>query len=104
MYNKKESVFPKTKEGGAFYHLLISTLKPRNKSDRTSFRRMAVWLEDKILKGNFQDTAYKAAIILASEARLPTSKNPAAVFTSAFKEEFGYEPESNQKLISNEQI
>jgi len=60
---------------------------------------MAVWLEEQIIKGVFQETAYKEAIILASEARLPTSKNPYAVFTSAFKEEFGYEPESSKEIF-----
>jgi hypothetical protein len=86
---------PTTVEGSAFYQSLITTIYPKNQSDRTCFRRIACFLERQIAAGVLNDRIYHSVLNLASEAKLPGSKNPAAVFTAAFKREFNYEPASN---------
>ncbi len=89
MINK---LIPSTAAGSAFHQTLIDVIPPKNQSDRTCFRRIACFLEIQIKHGLYDESIYHSVLNLAAEAKLPGSRNPAAVFTAVFKKEFDYEP------------
>jgi hypothetical protein len=66
-------------------------LKPKDQSDRTSFRRIAKWVIGKCEDGSFDEfSIFKRVVDFALEATSPNCKNPAAVFTAILKKELGY--------------
>lgn len=74
----------------ALHQQLINLIPPRNQSDRTSFRNIANWCQGKIESGDYDEDFPQVLIDFAVEAAQPTSRNPAAVFTSILKKELGY--------------
>ena len=75
-----------------FNELLTQIIKPRNQSDRTSFRNIGNWLMVKIQTGVFNEQIIPRVLEYASEAVKGRSRNPAAVFISILKKELGYQP------------
>jgi len=74
-----------------FERALKIAIKPRNQSDRTSFRNIANWLRDECKAGRLDtNSIFRRVIDFAIEASGPGSKNPAAVFTTILKKELGY--------------
>jgi len=74
-----------------FERALKIAIKPRNQSDRTSFRNIANWLRDECKAGRLDtNSIYRRVLDFALEASGPGSKNPAAVFMSILKKELGY--------------
>ena len=71
---------------------LNGIIRPRNQSDRTSFRNICNWLTDEIQAGKFTDDVLKQVLGYAREAGKGRSRNPPAVFTSILKRELGYKP------------
>ena len=74
----------------AFHQSLIRTIGLKNQSDRTSFRNIANWLQSQVEAGEFDEDIFHVVLNYAVEAAQPTSRNPAAVFTSILKKELGY--------------
>ena len=70
---------------------LKSIIRPRDISDRTSFRRIGNWISMGIRDGDFGNEMFETVLKYAKEAAGPKSRNPAAVFTSIIKKELGYE-------------
>ena len=73
----------------AFHQSLIKTIRPKNRSDKTSFRNIANWLENMVEAGEFDEKIFRVVLDYAAEAALPASRNPAAVFTAILKKELG---------------
>jgi len=74
-----------------FERALKIAIKPRNQSDRTSFRNITNWLRDECKAGRLDtDSIFRRVLDFAIEASGPGSKNPAAVFTTILKKELGY--------------
>ncbi len=75
----------------AFDKALKILIRPRNQSDRTSFRKISRWLVESCQVGRFDENIiFRRVIDFALEASGPESRNPAAVFTSILKKELGY--------------
>ncbi len=74
-----------------FERALRIIIRPRNVSDRTSFRNITQWLTKKCKDGKFNENAiFRRVIDFALEASGPKSRNPAAVFIAILKKELGY--------------
>lgn len=74
-----------------FERALKEVIKPRNVSDRTSFRNITRWLENNCKSGKFDmNSIFRRVIDFALEASGPESRNPAAVFITILKKELGY--------------
>ncbi len=69
---------------------LRKIIRPRNQSDRTSFRRIGNWLVRGISDKKFGSEIFEIVLGYAVEAAGPESRNPAAVFMSILKRELGY--------------
>ena len=69
---------------------LRKIIRPRNQSDRTSFRRISNWLGREIDDKRFTVEIFEIVLGYAVEAAGPESRNPAAVFMSILKRELGY--------------
>jgi len=76
----------------AFYETLVQTLRPRSVSDRTCFRRVALWLGDQVKAGRFDDDMYARVLLYAREATTGYARNPHAVFMSTLRKELDYDP------------
>jgi uncharacterized protein YdaU (DUF1376 family) len=76
----------------SFNESLMQIIKPRNQSDRTSFRNIGNWLMVKIHAGVFNEQIILRVLEYAAEAVKGRSRNPAAVFISILKKELGYKP------------
>jgi len=75
----------------AFGRALRLVIKPRNQSDRTSFRKIEKWLVKGCKSGRFDENSiFRRVLDFALEASGPESRNPAAVFTFILKKELGY--------------
>ena len=75
----------------AFERALRIVIPPRDQSDRTSFRRLTNWLYDGCASGVFDEhVIFRRVLDFALEASGPSSRNPAAVFTTIIKKELGY--------------
>jgi len=86
--NAAETVEEKTL---VFERALKIVIKPRNQSDRTSFRNIANWLRDGCKAGSLDtNSIFRRVLDFAIEASGPGSKNPAAVFMTILKKELGY--------------
>lgn len=70
---------------------LKSIIRPRDISDRTSFRRIGNWISMGVRDERFGKEMFEQVLLCAKEAAGPRSRNPAAVFTSIIKKELGYE-------------
>jgi len=70
-----------------FNEALQGIIRPRNQSDRTSFRNISNWLIVKIQAGEFNEEILPRVLEYAAEAVKGKSRNPAAVFTSLLKKE-----------------
>jgi len=75
-----------------FNQSLQQIIRPRNQSDRTSFRNIGNWLMVKIQAGEFNERIIPRVLEYAAEAVKGKSRNPAAVFTSILKRELKYLP------------
>jgi uncharacterized protein YdaU (DUF1376 family) len=75
-----------------FNDSLRQIIRPRNQSDRTSFRNIGNWLMIKIRAGTYNEQILTRVLEYAAEAVKGRSRNPAAVFTSILKRELGYQP------------
>ena len=74
-----------------FERALRIIIRPRNISDRTSFRNISQWLTNKCKEGKFDEhSIFRRVIDFALEASGPKSRNPAAVFIAILKKELGY--------------
>jgi len=73
-----------------FHDRLIEIIRPRNQSDRTSFRRITNWAQRLIKEGRAKEDIFKKILGYAIEASGPDSRNPAAVFMAIIKKELGY--------------
>ena len=74
-----------------FERALKEVIKPRNISDRTSFRNITNWLQRNCESGRFDmNSIFRRVIDFALEASGPESRKPAAVFTAILKKELGY--------------
>lgn len=74
-----------------FSRALRFIIKPRNQSDRTSFRNIEKWLVENCESGRFDmNNIFCRVIDFALEASGPESRNPAAVFTHILKKELKY--------------
>jgi uncharacterized protein YdaU (DUF1376 family) len=71
-----------------FHEALVALIRPRNQSDRTSFRNISNWLAAQCEMGRFTEEIFERAYDYAREAR--KGRNPAAVFTSLIKKELNY--------------
>jgi uncharacterized protein YdaU (DUF1376 family) len=76
----------------SFNESLQQIIKPRNQSDRTSFRNIGNWLMVKIQAGVFNEQIIPRVLEYAAEAVKGRSRNPAAVFISILKKELNYKP------------
>ncbi len=76
----------------SFNESLMQIIKPRNQSDRTSFRNISNWLMVEIHAGVFNEQIILRVLEYAAEAVKGRSRNPAAVFISILKKELGYKP------------
>ena len=66
-------------------------IPPRSQSDRTCYRRIAEWIQEKCDAGKFNiDEMLSRVIDYALEATSPGAKNPPAVFMSILKKELNY--------------
>ena len=74
-----------------FYDALVGIIRPRTRSDRTCFRRVANWLAASCAEGRFTDEIHSRVVDYAREAQ--TGTNPAAVFMALMKKELGYRSE-----------
>lgn len=75
----------------AFGRALRLVIKPRNQSDRTSFRKIERWLVENCESGVFDyENIFRRVLDFALEASGPESRNPAAVFTHILKKELNY--------------
>ncbi len=75
----------------AFDRALAILIRPRNQSDRTSFRKISRWLVENCQAEIFDENViFRRVIDFALEASGPESRNPAAVFTSILKKELDY--------------
>jgi len=70
---------------------LRKIIRPRNQSDRTSFRRIGNWLIRGIEDKRFAVDIWEIVLGYAAEAAGPESRNPAAVFMSILKRELDYQ-------------
>jgi len=73
-----------------FHERLVTIIRPRNQSDRTSFRRVSNWLLRGIQDGAFKPKVLETVLRYAQEATSPDCRNPAAVFMAILKKEMGY--------------
>lgn len=73
-----------------FIERLYRIIPPRNISDRTSFRRVAIWLLRKLESKEADAQILVKVLRYAQEAAGPDSRKPAAVFMSILKKEMGY--------------
>ncbi len=73
-----------------FIEALREIIRPRNQSDRTTFRRLSEFLTDGIKSGKYTEAIFGLVLEFAKEAAGPTSRNPAAVFVTILKGEIGY--------------
>ncbi|MHC4459947.1 MAG: hypothetical protein ACYS6W_01990 [Planctomycetota bacterium] len=70
---------------------LFIIIPPRNISDRTAFRNsVRFFTQSAINRGEKPDSIFRILIDFALESSGPKSRNPAAVFMSILKKEFGY--------------
>lgn len=70
---------------------LFIIIPPRNVSDRTSFKNAVRFFARSARDvGEEPDNIFRILIDFALEASGPKSRNPAAVFMSILKKEFGY--------------
>jgi hypothetical protein len=74
-----------------FNERLSTIIRPRDQSDRTSFRRIGHWIVRGCNEGKFGKEMFETVLNFAKEASGPKSRNPAAVFTALIKKELGYE-------------
>jgi hypothetical protein len=75
----------------AFERALKIVIPPKDQSDRTSFRNISNWLAQGCLSNKFNEyIIFRRVLDFALEASSPSSRNPAAVFTSILKKELGY--------------
>lgn len=72
-----------------FNEALIKIIRPRNQSDRTSFRNITNWLVKECEQGRFNGQIFERVLDYAREAQ-EGGRNPAAVFTAILKSELGY--------------
>lgn len=73
-----------------FSEELKQIIRPKDQSDRTTFRRVAAFLEQGIKDKKYTIRIYKIVLNYAREAAGPMSRNPAAVFMKIIKEELNY--------------
>lgn len=73
-----------------FNEVLRQIIRPRDQSDRTSFRKISNWLVRGINEGKFSSEIFDVVLGYAREANKPECRNPAAVFTTILKKELGY--------------
>ena len=77
---------------------LFIIIPPQNVSDRTSFKNAVRFFADKARScGEEPDSIFRILVDFALEASGPKSRNPAAVFMSILKKEFGYCGKSQSK-------
>lgn len=66
-------------------------IPPKDQSDRTSFRNISNWLAEGCRNNKFNEhVIFRRVLDFGLEASAPSSRNPAAVFTSILKKELGY--------------
>ncbi len=76
-----------------FERALQIIIPPKDQSDRASFRNISNWLAEGCLSNKFNEhVIFRRVLDFALEASGPSSRNPAAVFTSILKKELGYQP------------
>lgn len=74
-----------------FERALKILIKPKDQSDRTSFRNVIKFLKEGCGNGKFDESSiFRRVLDFALESTGPRVKNPAAVFMSIMKKELGY--------------
>ena len=74
---------------------LYIIIPPRSSSDRVTFRDVVrFFYEQSARSGRAPDDIFRILIDFALESSGPRSRNPAAVFMSILKKEFGYSGKS----------
>lgn len=73
-----------------FSEKLKKIIRPKDQSDRTTFRRIAEYLKTGIEENQYTTRIFWTVLEFAKEAAGPNSRNPAAVFMKILKEEIGY--------------
>ena len=67
---------------------IIVLIPPKNQADRAAYRNLAIWVQQEILKGRFNNEIYKRVLDYANEAR--GGRKPIAVLFSTLKRELRY--------------
>jgi len=73
-----------------FSEKLKQIIRPKDQSDRTTFRRIAEFFKMGIAEGRYSEEIFAIVLQWATEAAGPNSRNPAAVFIKILKEETNY--------------
>jgi len=81
-----------------FSEELKKIIRPKDQSDRTTFRRIAEYLEKGIKEKRYTPMIFGIVLQWATEAAGPQSRNPAAVFMKILKEELGYGKSKNKRI------
>jgi len=84
---EKKELRIRTLEFGEELKMII---RPKDQSDRTTFRRIAEFLKKGIEENRYNERIFELVLGYAKEAAGPMSRNPAAVFITIIKEEIGY--------------
>lgn len=73
-----------------FSETLKTIIRPKDQSDRTTFRKIAEYLKTGIQENRYTTRIFWLVLEFAKEAAGPNSRNPAAVFMKILKEEIDY--------------
>ena len=92
-------IMPKTEDALLFYKRLKEIIEPKDSSDRTTFLKIACWIECKVLSGEFRPSHYEYILECARDSCRPDSRNPAAVFISILQRELGYGKRSGTSSV-----
>lgn len=73
-----------------FSETLKTIIRPKDQSDRTTFRKIADFLKKGIENNKYTTDIFGIVLEYAKEAAGPNSRNPAAVFMKIVKDEIDY--------------
>ena len=73
-----------------FSEKLKKIIRPKDQSDRTTFRNVAEFLKKGIEENRYTTSIFSLVLEFAKEAAGPQSRNPAAVFMKIIKDEIHY--------------